>query len=212
MDLTTMDGITHNYIPSKLNKNKHYPWKSASQMSHIRGSSVHKWHTTLIGYGSFAGVAACIMKLFEIHQDDNLSPKHQIIAVYIALIASIGGLILVNFEVYASPIFSKRYNICCEIIHTFGAFCYGVLGNFSFAFWYNFDFVAVSLLVVTIGMLIIYRGNRWYQYRKKLNNTDMDGYEKWVHNMSRANVGIEVGAIGIAAIAGSVTLHRFGDN
>ena len=220
IDYKPVPGMSHNYIPYKLNKHVNKPWDSVSHMSHIRGSSIYKWHSTLMSYGSFAGLSAAICKLFQIYGGDyghESSEMHysnyQIAGVWCLLFGGLGGLILVNFEVYASPTFSKGYNVGCEIIHVFGAFCYAIIGNLAFAMFNEFNAISVCLMIGALSLLAAYRLNRLYQYRKNLNkDQDKEQYEKWVHNMSRINIGVEVCGITFSVIGVCVMIYQLGES
>ena len=67
IEYTSMNGMSHNYIPHKLIKFEYKPWNSISHMSHIRGSSVYKWHTALMNYGSFS-VNSTNTNILQFHQ------------------------------------------------------------------------------------------------------------------------------------------------
>ena len=201
-----MGGTSINYIPFKLNKHKHRPWNSISHMSHIRGSSVYKWHTALMNYGSFSVMAGAIMKLFDLNES-TITEK---IGVYCLLTGGIGGLIVANFEVYVSSSFARGYNRACDVIHTFGAFCYAIIGNLAFAMYNEFDWKGSLLFILTVVALVFYRVNRRWQYSKNLGSVDKEGYERWVHNMSRLNIGWEISAIIPSAIAMCGLVYQFG--
>eukprot|EP01084_Bolivina_argentea_P255637 430068_1 len=209
IDYQIMNGITLNYIPSKLNIHHDKPWNSISKMAHIRGSSIYKWHTALMNYGSFSVISGAIIKLFDIQNNT----AQEIVGVYLLLCGGIGGLIIANFEVYTSPSFSKKYNLCCDVIHTFGALNYAITGNLSYAMYNNFNISGCCLFTLTICVLIFYRVNRIYQYKRNFTNidkVDKVAYGKWVHNMSVVNIGLEIGAIIPSAIAMCGLIYQFG--
>eukprot|EP01084_Bolivina_argentea_P242318 406547_1 len=143
------------------------------------------------------------------HPETNTTQQR--VAVYCLLCASIGGLILANTEVYISPSFSNKSNLFSHILHLFGAFCYGILGNLAFAMYNNWNWTANGLFFSTILILIVFRINRVVQSRGNVDsNSQNEDYTKWVHNMSRVNIALEVVAISLSIIAMSALVYQFG--
>eukprot|EP00484_Ammonia_sp_Unknown_P002688 CAMPEP_0197056866 /NCGR_PEP_ID=MMETSP1384-20130603/90488_1 /TAXON_ID=29189 /ORGANISM="Ammonia sp." /LENGTH=367 /DNA_ID=CAMNT_0042491043 /DNA_START=23 /DNA_END=1126 /DNA_ORIENTATION=+ len=207
-------GTKNNYLPERVTIDVQKPYDSISHLSHIRGSSIHKWHTTLITYGSWAVIAAATVRLFEeaeaTHERQPLCTR-QVIAVWCVLCGGIGGLIVTLFEVYVSPTFSSRRNWCCGWIHTFGAFCYFLVANMAFAVFNGpYDWRGYVLFLSTMVSLAGYGINKNLQYKKNLNNPQVDDYAKWVHNMSRINVAWEVGSVIPSVIAICTVVYQFG--
>eukprot|EP01083_Nonionella_stella_P028287 77908_1 len=205
MEYTFMNGVSYNYIPHKINVHEDKPWDSISHLSHIRGSSISKWHSVLMMLGSFSILSGAITKLFKLETNTT----QQVIGVYCLLSAAIGGIILANVEVYVSPSFSRKHNICSDVVHTFGAFCYAIIGNLAFALYNNFNFIGNCLFFLTISLLILYRVARKVQRERNLASVD-NKYEAWTHNMSRINIALEVSAIIPSAIAMCGVVYQFG--
>eukprot|EP01083_Nonionella_stella_P028288 77910_1 len=206
MEYTFMNGVSYNYIPHKINVHEDKPWDSISHLSHIRGSSIYKWHTVLLMLGSFSMLSSTITKMF--HLETNTTQQR--VAVYCLLCASIGGLILANTEVYISPSFSRNVNLCSDYVHTFGAFCFLIIGNLAFTMYNGFHWMGNVLLASAIFVLILYFVVRMIEPQRNLASAD-DKYEKWVHNMSRINIGLEVLSFVPCTIAWSAIMYQFGE-
>eukprot|EP01084_Bolivina_argentea_P066188 120650_1 len=205
-----LEGINYNYVPSKIYIDRNKPWNSISQVAHIRGSTLHKLHATLMGYGSFGGIIVAVMKIFDIHTVKSDYNQQQISAVYLFLFAGIGGMIVANIEVYISPSFPNNYNLIFDAVHTVGAFLYAIIGNISFMFYNDMDMFSVFVFAATIVSLIVYKINMECQYKRKLNNAN-ENYDKWVHNISKINIGIEVTGISFSALAMCMLTYQFGN-
>eukprot|EP01083_Nonionella_stella_P013715 38590_1 len=107
MTFQKINGI--NYIPYGMVVDKGRSFDSLSMIAHVRGSTIHKHHTFYVNFGSFSVLMGALMKLFDLR--DHSEPLQQTIAVYMLMIAGIGGIMHGNIEVYSSPTYSVRYNL-----------------------------------------------------------------------------------------------------
>ena len=138
--------------------------------------------------------------------------KQQMIGIYMLLWSGIGGLIVANVEVYFSPTISNKCNLIMDIIHTLGAFIHIIFGNVAYLFYNHFNMFSINLLCITIFLVIVFRINRSYQYKLYLIESEKqmnDEYEKWVDNISRIKISLEIAAITPSLIAMCLLIYQF---
>ncbi len=209
VDYKLLKGSVSNFIPTKVSANKKKPWSSISHLAHVRGSFIHRWHTTLMHYGSFSILVGAITKIVEMNAEH---PSLRMLAsAYLLLSSALGGFVLSNFEVHLSNSFSKKYNTLSEAIHLVGAFTYFVMGNFAFALYSSFSSFSCFLLGVTLVGFVLHIWNKTYRYKSYEGSDHSEGAHEWAHAMSKFNIATELAA-GIPSVVAMCALVYQFDN
>eukprot|EP01084_Bolivina_argentea_P141963 249432_1 len=198
-----------NYIPNGVNKDYGRSFDSVSMMSHIRGSTIHKYHTFFVNLGSISVLFGSIIKLFDMNDNNNMQEK---IGIYMLLCAGIGGVVHGNIEVYSSPSYSIKYNLTLGYIHLFGVFLYIVFGVISFLLYTNMNLISLILCGCSVLFLIVYKCNAYYQWNKHTKQNEKNiNYIMLTNKRSKINMSMELLAIIPSVIAMCTIIYEFGN-
>ena len=211
-----------NYLPHTAKAHPSIPYETVCHIAHFRGSTVHKLHSTLIGYGSLFIFTAAVMKLFDLRGTDggaHSAHAQHVTAAVLLLLGTLGGVLIATFEIYGSPSFSKTWNQCTRGVHLTGGLSYGILGCLSLCVWNGFDVVSVLLLTMSLSLGVLWKSQMMYQKRKGMAwdvYADLDKeeqeYDHRIHRQSTINVGLEVLGLTISTVSSIWAAYRMGDD
>ncbi len=197
-----LDGHETNFLPEYYPR-ENLPWNSVSHLVHMRGSSAHKVHTTLVTYHASALVVVATIKIFDPTKPTN---QHEKQAAYCLLTAALGGLAVATFEVYVSLAFSYMYNLLFTFLHVVGTLLYTVIGGFSVAYYNHFNSWSTLLFAIVVLGVFGHIMNRIYRYQY----VDEEKSPNEVHRISCINIAIEMVALVPAATAMCLLAYQFG--
>jgi len=192
-----MRGSSSNYLPKQINVHHQVPYETICHIAHIRGTTINKWHSTLVGYGGVTMLNAAIIKIFDGYTGAVVYNVQERAALILWVLAIFGGLLAVNFEIYVSPSFSKRWNCMAHAIHLYGGATYGLFGTLAYAVYCGFNFFSSLMIFCSLLLCVLWKTAKMYQDKKRIAMFADEEQEnaEWVHFMSQINVGIEVAGL-----------------
>ena len=179
--------------------NKTAPWDSVSSLSHVRGSRFQKHYFLWHNIGCTAAVSIATFALFDIHKDKNKNYSDNVmISIILFLVASLGGFLMGNFEIYSKHEKQGSFNKkLFTILHYIGGITYVFVGSISFLFWRNFDLTSIMLTGIMMLFFITWNVFSIIMYKRLKNSKNIvccNIFDVNVNFVSRVNLLLEVGA------------------